>query len=162
MAQPVNERVLVVDGDARVRAALAALIDTTPGLQVAATTGSAAAAGALGRLVGATVAVVDVDADQTNDNLATIHELAEQLPVIAVCDATAGGIRALEAGATAVCDKNGDPDALTAAVVAAARCPRRRARATATSAPATPAPTPRHILRGHDEANRHHQDKPQA
>jgi DNA-binding NarL/FixJ family response regulator len=122
MAQRVNERVLIVDADARVRAALRALIDTTPGLQVAATAVSPADASVLGRLLGATVAVVDVEADQADAVLATIQELAEKLPVLAVCTATAVGLRALQAGASAVFDKHGDPDALIAAVVAAARC----------------------------------------
>ena len=121
MAQPVNKHVLVVDDDTRVRAAIAALIDATPGLQVAATIGSTADALAIGRYVGATVAVVDIDAGQTDDDFASIRELAEHLTVIAIGTATASAIRALQAGATAVCDKNGDPDALTAAVEAAAR-----------------------------------------
>jgi DNA-binding NarL/FixJ family response regulator len=121
MAQPVNERVLIVDADVRVRAALKALIDTTPGLQVAATAVSPSDASVLGRLLGATVAVVDVEADQTAAAVATIHELAEQLPVLAVCTATAAGLRALQAGASAFFDKHGDPDSLIAAVVAASR-----------------------------------------
>ena len=121
MAQPVHRHVLVIGDDTRVRAALAALIDATPGLQVAATIGSTADALAIGRYVGATVAVVDVDAGQTEHDFATIRQLAEHLTVIAIGNATAGAIRALQAGATAVCDKNGDPDALTAAVEAAAR-----------------------------------------
>lgn len=121
MAQPTSEiqRVLVVDADARVRAALAALIDSTPGLQVAAT-GSTAGAGAIARSTGATVAVVDVDALVPEDDLASIRQLAEHLPVVAVCYATTGGMRAVAAGATAFCDKNGGPDALIAAVAAAA------------------------------------------
>ena len=58
MPQPVTEQVLVIDADARVRAALVALIDATPGLQVAAAIGSTADAVAIGRGVGATVVVV--------------------------------------------------------------------------------------------------------
>ncbi|GAB3055384.1 hypothetical protein GCM10027053_15270 [Intrasporangium mesophilum] len=121
MSQPVNERVLVVDHDTRVRAALAALIDATPGLQVAATTRSTDDAVAVGRLVGATIAIVDVDTGRTADNLAVVRELAQHLAVIAVGNGAHGRRRALDAGAIAVCDKNGDSDALTAAVVAAAR-----------------------------------------
>lgn len=145
MSQPVTQRVLVVGDDARVRAALAALIDATPGLLVAATIGSTADALAIGRFVGATLAVVDLDAGQADDDFATIRELAELLPVIAVGHATAGCIRAMEAGATAVCDKNGNPDVLTATVEAAARCRPARARTTdhvraSTSAPILPKP----------------------
>ena len=120
MTTSVNQRVLVVDVDARVRAAVAALIDATPGLQVAATLGSTADAVAIGRLVGATIAVVDVDTGNASQDL-RVRELAEHLAVIAVCSDADGRRKALEAGAIAVCDKNGDPDALTAAVEAAAR-----------------------------------------
>lgn len=120
MTTSVNQRVLVVDVDARVRAAVAALIDATPGLQVAATLGSTADAVAIGRLVGATIAVVDVDTGNASHDL-RVRELAEHLAVIAVGSDAKGRRKALEAGAIAVCDKNGDPDALTAAVEAAAR-----------------------------------------
>jgi DNA-binding NarL/FixJ family response regulator len=140
MAQPVNEQVLIVDDDARVRAALAALIDATPGLQVAAAIGSTADAVAIGRFVGANVAIIDVHAGQTDDDFATIRELAEHLTVIAVGNAMAGGIRALEAGAIAVCDQNGDSDALTATVEAAARCRPARARTTDEVRAGEPAP----------------------
>lgn len=116
-----RERVLVVDADARVRAALAALIDATPGLHVVAATGSTADAGTIACTSRATVAVVDVDAGQPDDDYAVIGQLAGRLPVVAICHAAFSGARALGAGATALCDKSGDPDALTAAVAAAAR-----------------------------------------
>jgi len=121
MAQPRSDihRVLVVDHDARVRAALAALIDATPGLEVAAVTGSTADAIAVARSMVASVVVIDVDA-HPGDAFTTIHELAEHLPVVAVSNATSGSGGALIAGAMALCDKNGDADSLTAAVAAAA------------------------------------------
>lgn len=121
MTPPANERVLVVDDDTRVRAALAALIDATPGLQVAATTASTADVVAIGRRVRATVAVVDVDSGQLAGGFSAIRGLAEHVTVVAVGDATAAGNRARDAGAIAVCDKNGNLDALTAAVQTAAR-----------------------------------------
>lgn len=123
MAQPSQdrERVLVVDADARVRTGLAALIDATPGLHVVAATGSTADAQATACTVGATVAVVDVDAGLPENDYALIAQLAAHLPVIAICYTALSGARALAAGATALCDKSGDPDALTAAVAAAAR-----------------------------------------
>jgi DNA-binding NarL/FixJ family response regulator len=120
-------RVLVVDRDARVRAALAALIDATPGLEVAAATGSLADVGRIARMVAATVAVVDVDAARPDDDLAIINDLARCLPVVAVCAASSAGGRAVAAGASAFCDKDGDADCLMAAVVAAAQRPRRPA-----------------------------------
>ncbi|HEY9494956.1 MAG TPA: hypothetical protein VIR15_08900 [Intrasporangium sp.] len=129
MPQPVTEQVLVIDADARVRAALVALIDATPGLQVAAAIGSTADAVAIGRGVGATVVVVDVDGGGADGDVVAIRELAEHLTVIAVSNDTAGAIRAYEAGAVAVCDKNGDPDVLTAAAKAARVASRRCANA---------------------------------
>jgi DNA-binding NarL/FixJ family response regulator len=115
------ERVLVIDADARVRAALAALIDGTPGLRVVATTGSTADAGSIACSTRATVVVVDLDAGQRDDDFAVIGQLAGQLPVVAICYAGSSDARAVAAGATALCDKSGDPDALTAAVTAVAR-----------------------------------------
>ena len=119
MSQSLSEKVLVVVDAARVRAALTALIDATPGLQVAAATGPTADVGDIARAAGATIAVVDVDTGQADVDLAALRELAPHLAVIAV-GSGADGRRALEAGAIALCDKNGDPDALTAAVTAAA------------------------------------------
>lgn len=116
-------RVLVVDRDERVRTALAALIDATPGLEVAATTGSIEDAGRVARAAGATVAVVDIEAAKPDDDLDTVRGLAAHLPVVAICAATSAGLRAVTAGATAFCDKDGDADCLTAAVTAAARRP---------------------------------------
>jgi DNA-binding NarL/FixJ family response regulator len=129
MAQPIPdpERVLVVNADARVRAALAALIDATPGLCVAATTSSIGDAGRLASAFRASVAVVDADAGEPDD-LAVMGQLATHLPVVATCDVASNGGRALAAGAMATCDKNGDPDDLLAAVAAAARQRRPRGR----------------------------------
>lgn len=123
MAQPIQgrERVLVIDADTRVRAALAALIEATPGLRVVATTGSTADAGSIACSTRATVVVVDVDAGHRDDDFAVIRQFASQLPVVAICYAGSSGAGAVAAGATALCDKSGDPDALTAAVTAAAR-----------------------------------------
>jgi hypothetical protein len=94
MTPPISEHVLVVDDDTRVRTALAGLIDATPGLQVAATVGSTADAVAIGPFVGASVAVVDVDAGDADEDFTTIGELAEHLTIVAIGDAAAGGIRA--------------------------------------------------------------------
>ena len=142
MSQPVTQRVLVIDNDIRVRAAMAALIDATAGLQVVATIGACDDALAVGSLVGATVAVVDIDAGHTDGDVAAIHELAEHVTVVAVGNAAADGPRALQAGAVAFCDKNGDPDALTAAVEAAARCKPTRARPTGDTGRSGPPPAP--------------------
>lgn len=117
-------RVLVVDRDTRVRAALAALIDATPGLEVAAATGSVADVGRIARAAAATVAVVDVEAARPDDGLAIVSALAHHLPVVAVCAASSAGARAVTAGASAFCDKDGDADCLMAAVAAAAQRPR--------------------------------------
>ena len=121
MSQPVTERVLVIGSDARVRAALAALITATPGRHVADAIGTTADPVAIGRSLGATVVIVDVDGEAADGDAEAIRELAEHLTVIAVGNAAAGRARALQAGAIAVCDKIDDPDALTEAVKAAGR-----------------------------------------
>lgn len=158
MAQATSDpqRVLVVDGDGRVRAALAALIDATPGLRVAATTASTGGADVVARSAGATVAIVDVDTGRLEDELATIHALAEHLPVVAVGNAGSNGVRAMAAGATAFCDKDGDPDSLTAAVAAAAgpATTRRRTQGVRDDPSTIPVTPPG----GHHEADPDHQD----
>jgi DNA-binding NarL/FixJ family response regulator len=118
MAEPDDTLVLVVEPDARTRAALGALIEATPGLRVAAATGSPVDAVAVSRSTGATVAVVDIDADP--HDVGSLTTLAEHLAVVAVGDTTPGTARFLAAGAAAVCDKHGDPDALISAIGAAA------------------------------------------
>lgn len=123
-------RVIAVGGDARVRAALAALIDATLGLRsidvaTAATDGAFMAAAA-----DADVAVVDIDEADPERDLRALSELATHLPVIAVSASSSHALRAFEAGAAAFCDKDGDTDALTAAVRAAATDPDRSSRRT--------------------------------
>ena len=110
-----THRVLVIEADPRVRVALAALINATPGMLVAAAIDSRADLSRIARATGATAAIVDVDAGHPADDLATIHELAHHLPVVAVCDVASGAL-AVTAGATAFCDKGGDPDRLIAAL----------------------------------------------
>ena len=116
-AQP--RRVLVVDRDPRVRAALTALIDATPGLEVAAATSLTELPCVLGTPA-ADVAVVDVTAGHPEDDLAAIRDLSARLPVVAVSAAGTDGVHAIAAGAMACCDKDGDADCLIAALTAVA------------------------------------------
>lgn len=115
---PSEHRVLVVEADARVRTALTALIDATPGLRVVAQCARAGEAGDIGRRTLPTVAVVGMC---SCPDLSTLTALAEQLPVVAVSPCQRDAERALGAGAVEFCDQDGDADRLSATLLAVAR-----------------------------------------
>lgn len=121
MAPPnPHTRVLIVDRDNRVRPALTALIDATPGLQVVTATSSLAKADAIVGAVDAEVAIVHVAACEPDDDLATVRRLSSHLPVVAVSAVSSCRAGAFAAGATAFCDEGVGADGLTAIVIAAA------------------------------------------
>lgn len=116
-----TRRVLVVERDARVRSALTAIINATPGLQVVAALTSATDVDSAIRACDATIAVVGVGVADADQDLSVVRQLSTRLPVVAISAATCDGARAVEAGATTFCDEDGNADCLTAAVAAAAR-----------------------------------------
>jgi DNA-binding NarL/FixJ family response regulator len=122
-----DARVIVLGADARVRAALGALIDATPGLRVVA---SVAAVGDGLPVVAsgeADVAVVDITDRCPERDLLAIRTLAAALTVVAVAASGYHAGPARAAGAAAFCDKDGNADALTEALRAVATRSVRRA-----------------------------------
>jgi DNA-binding NarL/FixJ family response regulator len=110
-----TRRVLVVDDDARVRAALRELLASTSDLGPAASAGSAAEAQDAEQRHGPfDLAVVDVLLPDPATGLALIRGLVQRLPVVAVSVSSAHRSAALAAGATAFLDKDGRPDLLLA------------------------------------------------
>lgn len=116
-------RVLIVDGDARIRLALTELINATDGFTVV------AAVDAPDEFVtrdrdtapaSPNVAVVGIHPGDQTAGLAHVRALAGRLPVLAV--ATSASLRAATtaAGATGFCEMDGNPERLIAALHAAA------------------------------------------
>ena len=111
-------RVLVVDDDARVRAALTGLLDQVTGLAVLALdAGQTARFAALSGRRLADVAVVDVPRD---DPAHLVRQLSPLVPVVAVGLSGASRRAALDAGARAFLEKDGAVGPLVAAIRAAA------------------------------------------
>lgn len=115
---PSAHRVLVVESDARVRRALTALIDATPGLQVVAQCSCTAGADDVRRRSDPVVAVVGMC--NCSDGLESLTALAADLPVVAVSPCRRDAERALAAGAVEFCDQDGDADRLSATLLTVA------------------------------------------
>src|SRR3954452_909310 len=111
-------RVLVVESDARVRTALTALIDATPGLQVVGECICTAEAEEVRRRTSPAVAVVGMCGCESA--LDCLAELTAHLPVVAVSPCRCEADRALAAGAIEYCDQDGDADRLSATLLAVA------------------------------------------
>lgn len=111
-----SNRVLVVDDDQRVRAALVALLDGTPDLDVVADVGSVADALAVFDRVAPDAVLVDILLPSRADGLGLIARLAARRPVVAI--SVDGGAReaALAAGASAYLEKDGHPEEILAAL----------------------------------------------
>jgi DNA-binding NarL/FixJ family response regulator len=110
--------VLVVEPDARVRTALTALIDATPGLRVVGECTCPAEAEDVRRRTSPTVAVVGMCS--CDGALQAFTELTVHLPVVAVSPCRCEADRALAAGAIEFCDQDGDADRLSVTLLAVA------------------------------------------
>jgi DNA-binding NarL/FixJ family response regulator len=119
-AQPV--RVLVAEDDPRVRAALRAFLSASPGFEVIADAGTAAAALEMAREQSPSVALVDILLPEARDGLGLLRALTGELGIPAVAISIHGGLRsaALAAGACQFLDKDKAPEVLIAALRAAA------------------------------------------
>ena len=112
----MNRRVLVIDADPRVRAAVRELLATTRHLTVAAEASTAAEALRALRDDAVDVALVEVALPDPASGLALITALSQRVPVLAVSMSATHGGAAIAAGAAAFLDKGGDPDALLSAL----------------------------------------------
>jgi two-component system response regulator DesR len=115
-------RVLVVDDDPRVRAAIADTIALEPDLVMVAEAADAVAARTVADRTDPSVALVDVLLPDEATGLALVVSLNEGAACAVVAMSVRGGLRraALAAGAFAFVEKGGDIDALLQAVRAAA------------------------------------------
>ncbi len=123
-------RVLVVDNDARVRAALCALIGSSPGLSVAGEASSTSAAYEAEARLCPDVVILDILLPTAQDGLAVLRHLAATGRVV-VALSIREGLRtaALGAGAAAFVEKYAGPDVLLETLrEAVARVPGRDSR----------------------------------
>ena len=108
-----SAKVLVVDNDARVRAALCALIGSSPGLSVVGEASSRSAAYAAMEALRPDVVVLDILLPSAADGLDVLKDLAATgRPVVALSIRDGLRAAALEAGAVAFVEKYAGPDAL--------------------------------------------------
>ncbi|MDQ4024493.1 MAG: response regulator [Actinomycetota bacterium] len=108
-----SAKVLVVDNDARVRAALCALIGSSPGLSVAGEASSRSAAYAAMEALRPDVVVLDILLPSAADGLEVLKDLAATgRPVVALSIRYGLRAAALDAGAVAFVEKYAGPDAL--------------------------------------------------
>ena len=114
--------VLVVDDDARVRSALAGLLEATGGMS-AVTAGPDQARSLTWPLRGIGVAVVDVP-DGSTRSVDLVSRLARRVPVVAVSMHASLHLPAIQAGAAAFVEKSGDAAAILDAIALALAGPR--------------------------------------
>lgn len=114
-------RVLIADDDARVRYALRTLIEADPCLVVAAACGAAEALDHVQRVRPAVV-LLDLARSPSHDGLRLLQQLIHlsDRPVVAMSVRGGLGVAALAAGACAFVEKGAAPDAVLAALHAAA------------------------------------------
>jgi DNA-binding NarL/FixJ family response regulator len=62
------------------------------------------------------VGVINISLSDSDNGLAAIRDLATRMKIVAVSDSSSLGDAALEAGATAYCDKDGNTARLLAAL----------------------------------------------
>jgi DNA-binding NarL/FixJ family response regulator len=113
-------RLLIVDDDARVCAALERLLATVAGVRVITSASSAPAALEAHRRVPADAALIDVQLPTPDEGLALIEKLTAHGRAV-VATSVNGGLRsrALERGAVAFVEKSPDLEPLLAAIASA-------------------------------------------
>ncbi len=112
----IGKRVMVVDDDQRVRAALVALLDGTPDLAVAAEVGTVAEALAAFDRSAPDAVLVDILLPRRADGLRLIAQLSAYRPVVAISFDGAAREAALAAGASRYLEKDGRPEEILAAL----------------------------------------------
>jgi DNA-binding NarL/FixJ family response regulator len=103
-------RVLIVDDDPRVRAALTALIAATTDLTVAAAVGTARDACAALATRPVDLILVDVQLPHRDDGISLIRTLSRRYLVVAMSIDGSSRAPALQAGAADFLEKNGNTD----------------------------------------------------
>ncbi len=109
-------RVLIVDDDPRVRAALTALITATTDLTVAAAVGTARDACAALATRPVDLILVDVQLPHRDDGIGLIQTLSRSHLVVAMSIDGSRRASALQAGAADFLEKNGNPDEILEAL----------------------------------------------
>jgi DNA-binding NarL/FixJ family response regulator len=118
-----GNRLLLVDDDNRVRAALVALLASVREIEVVGSCADAAEARSLVAVVQPDLVLLDVLLPTAREGLELLRALrAEGIPAVAM--SISGGLRdaALSAGAVAFLEKEGSPEALIAVLLEAVRC----------------------------------------
>ena len=119
-------RVLIVDGDARLRRALTELVAASDGFVVAGAEGSTHGVAMAAASAYATVALVVVSSVADRAGLLRVQVLAEHMPVVAASTAASVAGWTMAAGATTFCEMDGNNDVLIAALEAASSSGRTR------------------------------------
>lgn len=111
-------RVLIVDDDLRVRAALRAFLGAHPGVEVIGEADSSATALAIARAEKPSVAIVDVRLPDMRDGLELLRGLAGELKIPVIAISLDASIRrsALDAGAFRFLEKASPPEFLLEAL----------------------------------------------
>ena len=107
-----------MDDDPRVRAGLAGVLGATPGLSVAAVTGSSRRALVVASAGAADVALVDALLPRLTDGVRLVRRLSLHLPVVAISLDGTSRSAVLAAGAVAYVEKDGAVEQLVATLVA--------------------------------------------
>ena len=116
-------RVLIADGDHRVRTALSAFLTSFADFAVVGSSATTHGALAMARQHRPTVALVDIFLPEAPDGLALLRTLTDELRIPAVAMSIDGGHRksAFAAGAASFFDKDGRADQLVTALRAVGR-----------------------------------------
>jgi DNA-binding NarL/FixJ family response regulator len=120
---PGPVRVLIAEDNPGVRAALRAFLSAHPDFEVVGDAGDATTGLDLARALRPDVALIDVCLSDARDGLDLLRAVTGDLgiPTVAISIHREVADRALDAGAHRFLEKDGSPEHLTAALIAAAR-----------------------------------------